>query len=242
MNTQLEALLALQRQDDVVQALEDRLAALGPRLSRLDAERQQVTRAADAARTAVEREEQRVRELTDRAEDYRRMNTRAVSQMDLVRTTREATAATSQVDISRRALTEAEAELGTATQRLTTLRSAAAAADERSATVAAEQAESRAALDADRADVETRLAAARAERAEKARHVEPRMLVRYDKVRGRRRDTAVFALRGFSCGNCDTAIATQKRNAVASGAVIDVCESCGVLLYGVPAAAVGAEA
>src|ERR1043165_4805538 len=94
VNPQLEALLALQSQDDVIQELEDRIAALAPRLAKLDADRQQAAKAATGARSAVEREETRVKDLSGRAEDFRRMNARAVAQMDMVRTAREATAAT----------------------------------------------------------------------------------------------------------------------------------------------------
>ena len=234
MNPQLEALLALQSQDDVIQTLEDRIAALAPRLAKLDADRQQAAKAAASAQSAVEREEQRVRDLSGRADDFRRMNARAVAQMDMVRTAREATAATTQVDLSRRALSDAEAELGSASQRLTTLRAAAETADEHVASIEGEQAEARAKIDAERAELDASLAAARAERAQKARGVDPRTLMKYDRIRARRRDTAVFPLRGFSCANCDTAIPTQRRNAMLSGGAIDVCESCGVLLYAVP--------
>lgn len=237
MTAQLDALLALQSHDDIIQALEDQVAAFAPRLARLDADRQQADRAAAGARAAVEREEERAKDLGGRAEEYRRLNARAVAQMDLVRTTREVTAATTQVDLSRRALNDAEAELGAASQRLTALRGTSSAADERVAAMDAEQSEARQAIEARRAELEAELAAARAERAAKARHVDPRTLARYDRVRTRRRDTAVFPLRGFSCANCDTAIPTQRRNAMLSGGAIDVCESCGVLLYAAPAAA-----
>lgn len=233
MNAPLDALLALQSHDHDIQALDRTVAALAPRVAKLDTERQQSVRAADGARAAVEREEERVRELSGRADDFRRMNARAVSQMEMVRTTREATAATSQVDISRRALAEVEADLTTAAQRLAALRSTASAAADRVAALEEEQAEARARIAAERAEIEQELVAARAERGAKAERVDPRTLARYDRVRHRRQGTAVFPLRGYSCGNCDTAIPTQRRNAMTGGA-IDVCESCGVLLYTPP--------
>jgi hypothetical protein len=240
VNPQLEALLSLQSQDDVIQSLEDRVAALGPRLAALDAERQQAAKAAASARSAVEREETRVRDLSGRADDFRRMNARAVAQMDMVRTAREANAATTQVDLSRRALSDAEAELGSATQRLSTLRAAAEAAEERVAMLEVEQAEARARLEAERAEIDEALAGARSERASRAKGVDPRTLMKYDRIRARRRDTAIFPLRGYSCANCDTAIPTQRRNAMGGGA-IDVCESCGVLLYAPQEAGVGSH-
>ena len=91
--------------------------------------------------------------------------------------------------------------------------------------------------------IEHALAEARARRAEAARPVNARLLGQYDKVRTRRRGAAVFALHHFTCGNCDTAIPTQRRAAMAAGA-IEVCESCGVLLHAPRSAAAtaGAEA
>ena len=46
-----------------------------------------------------------------------------------------------------------------------------------------------------------------------------------------RPEQALFALRGPSCGHCDTAIPLQRRNIMAGTGQIEVCEACGVLLY-----------
>ena len=82
-----------------------------------------------------------------------------------------------------------------------------------------------------RQSLEQEIGAARARRLEAAKRVEPGTLQRYDRVRARRHQRSVFALRGMSCSNCDTAIPTQRRAALASGETVDICESCGVLLY-----------
>lgn len=236
MNDQLDALLALQTADDAIQALETRLAALAPRLARLDGERQAADRAAASARAALDRESERHAHLSERAGEFRRMNERAVGQLDQVRKARDASAAGAQVDISRRALADAEAELHAAGLRLSTLQSTLESAEARTGSMDAEQAPAREELRAEREAVERELTGARAGRASLARAVEPRLLGRYDRVRGRRHGPAVFPLHHFTCGNCDTAIPTQRRAGMASGA-IEVCESCGVLLYAVPASA-----
>ena len=241
MNDQLDALLALQSADDAVQAIESRLAALAPRLSAFDAERQQAERALAQARAAYDRESERHAHLSERAQDFRRMNERAVAQLDQVRKAAHATAAGAQVDISRRALADAEAELHAAGLRLSTLRNAVTGAEERLAGIDEAQAPAREAVAAERGVIEGELTEARRARAERAGRVEARLLAKYDRVRSRRRGRAVFALRGFNCGSCNTAIPTQRRTVMMAGA-IEVCESCGALLYAAPspAEAVGA--
>jgi uncharacterized protein len=57
------------------------------------------------------------------------------------------------------------------------------------------------------------------------------LLHKYDRIRSRRRSTAVFALREVSCGNCDTAIPLNRRSIMINTGTIETCEACGVLLY-----------
>ena len=240
MNDQLEALLALQTADVTLLGLERRLAELTPRLARLDTERETAAKAIVTARDAIARENERHAHLSERAQEFRRMNERAVSQMDQVRKAAHATAAGSQVDISRRALTEAESELHASGLRMSTLQHAVESAEERVLHVDEQQEPARAEVQAQRAALEREIAAARAGRDSLARVVEPRLLSRYDRVRSRRHGPAVFPLHNFTCGNCDTAIPTQRRAGMAAGA-IEVCESCGVLLYApAPAPTAGA--
>ena len=42
-----------------------------------------------------------------------------------------------------------------------------------------------------------------------------------------------FRLRGPSCGHCDTSVPMQRRNLMAARGTIEVCETCGVLMYAV---------
>jgi hypothetical protein len=80
-------------------------------------------------------------------------------------------------------------------------------------------------------DAHEALADARAKRAQTASHVPKTILTKYDRIRGRRGEQAIFALRGPSCGHCDTAIPLQRRNQMIGTGQIEVCEACGVLLY-----------
>jgi len=231
VNSQLQALLTLQEHDDQISRVEGRLAALGPRAAALDAERAAAERAVSTARSAVEREEQRQRELGGRAEEFRRLNARAVSQMDQVRKVHEANAATAQVDITRRALSEVETEIAGVAQRLAALRTAVDNAEYAVAALEERQAAAREELATARGELETNLAGARARRQKAAADVDRATLTKYDRVRSRRRSTSVYPMRGTSCSHCDTTVPTQRRTALLSGGAVDVCESCGVLLY-----------
>ncbi len=57
------------------------------------------------------------------------------------------------------------------------------------------------------------------------------MLARYERIRRGKAPLALFALHGGSCGNCFTAVPTQRRALIQRGATIEACEACGVLLY-----------
>jgi uncharacterized protein len=93
------------------------------------------------------------------------------------------------------------------------------------------QSDARSAIDAERAEIESQLAQARAKRDSTAQAVPRSMLTKYDKVRSRRRAETVFPLRGPSCSACDTAIPTQRRAAMAASGSVEMCEGCGALLY-----------
>ena len=79
--------------------------------------------------------------------------------------------------------------------------------------------------------LEGALAEARAKRNQTATRVSKSLLAKYDRIRTRRGEPALYPLRGPSCGHCDTAIPLQRRNLMAGTGQIEVCEACGVLLY-----------
>src|SRR4029079_11978600 len=89
----------------------------------------------------------------------------------------------------------------------------------------------RASLDADQKEIDAKLAERRAQREQHARAVPRNLLARYDRIRSRKREHAIFPLRNHSCGNCDTAPPPARRSAMAGSGVTEVCEGCGVLLY-----------
>jgi uncharacterized protein len=148
-----------------------------------------------------------------------------------VKRMREATAAMAQVEQARKILIEEESELQSLARRIADSHKAIAAHREALAAQDEEQAAERATIAAERAEIEGALAEARATRAQTASRVPKAILAKYDRIRGRKGEQAIFALRGPSCGHCDTAIPLQRRNMMAGTGRIEVCEACGVLLY-----------
>ena len=79
--------------------------------------------------------------------------------------------------------------------------------------------------------LEQELGEVKADRDQKAERVPRSLLQRYDRIRSKRRTTALYPLRGQSCAHCDTAIPVQRRNTMAATGATELCEGCGVLLY-----------
>jgi predicted nucleic acid-binding Zn-ribbon protein len=143
---------------------------------------------------------------------------------------REATAATAQVESTRRLMAEDESELAILGRRITEMNNAIVAAKQALAAVEHEQQEARPEIESKRAALMSQLEDAKRDRDGKAVSVSRPMLGKYDRIRGKR-TMALYALRGGSCGNCDTAVPLQRRNMMAGSGEIEVCEACGVLLY-----------
>jgi predicted nucleic acid-binding Zn-ribbon protein len=227
----LEALLALQADDDVIDGLEARLRALGPRLSELERKRKAVADHLATAQANSESDERKHRELEGRLADHKQRQERNIAHLDSVKRMREATAAMAQVEQARKILIEEESELQGLARRIADGHKAIAAHREALAVQDAEQAAEREAIAAERAQIEGTLAEARAKRTQTSARVPKSLLAKYDRIRGRRGEQALFALRGPSCGHCDTAIPLQRRNLMLGTGQIEVCEACGVLLY-----------
>jgi uncharacterized protein len=227
----LEALLALQADDDVIDELDGKLRALGPRLSELERRRKAVAEQLAGAEAATAADERKHRELEGRLSDHKQRQERNLAHLDSVKRMREATAAMAQVEQARKILIEEESELATLARRVSDGHKAIAAHRDALAAEEQEQAAEREALAQQRAEIEGALAEARAKRTQAAARVPKAILTKYDRIRGRKGEQAIFALRGPSCGHCDTAIPLQRRNQMMGTGQIEICEACGVLLY-----------
>lgn len=231
MTTELEALLALQADDVVIYGLEERLAALEPRLRELDQRRAKLADATARTQAAVDAEEKKQAYLRDKIAEHRALIDRNQAQMDAVTNMKMATAAVAQMEASKKIVAAEEADLVALNRRLAELRGTLEGQQRDGEALAAEQEQARTAVAAERATLDGELAVARAKRDESAQHVGSAMRSKYDRIRVRRRPEAVFAMNGMTCGACDTAIPMQRRHVMTTSGAIDVCEACGVLMY-----------
>ena len=231
MHPDVAALLAVQTDDIEIHGLEERLAALMPRLEAMAKEHERAGTALEQARQAVDAEERRQRDVRGRLDQFKQLEERNQAQLNTVTSAREATAATAQLDQARKMMGEAQRELDGITNRLGDMRHAVTDRDHALLDIERAQREMRESLDADRAAIEAQLADLRARRGERAQKVPRGLLQRYDRIRSGKRVHAVFPLRGHSCANCDTVIPLQRRSAMAGSGATEVCEGCGVLLY-----------
>jgi len=223
--------LAVQDDDVAIHELEKHLAELAPRVSAMAAERDKALAALQQARQAAEAEEKRRHEVAERVAQHRAVQEKNQSALNSVTSMREATAATAQLEQSKRMIDEDERELAQIGQRLV---EANRLVDERERTAAdleRAQSQARASLAADQQNLEAQLVDGRRVRNDKARAVPRTLLSRYDRIRSRKRVRAVYPLRGQSCGHCDTMIPLQRRSVMSGTGATEICEGCGVMLY-----------
>jgi predicted nucleic acid-binding Zn-ribbon protein len=230
MQEEVEALLALQEDDLKIREMESQIRALDPQLVEFDRRRDQALATLARAEIAVAAEEKKRGELQARLAQHKQMQERNLHQLDDVKRMREATAATAQVESTRRLMAEDESEIAILGRRITEMNAAVASAKQVLADVEQAQKAARPEIEAKRASLQSELESARRDRDGRAGSVSRPMLGKYDRIRGKRTQ-ALYALRGGSCGNCDTSIPLQRRNMMAGSGEIEVCEACGVLLY-----------
>ena len=231
MQSVLQALLALQADDEAIDALEQRRRALDARVAALDRARADALRSIEHAREEVVAEEARQHALRMKIDDHKQLQERNLGHLDHVRKQRDADAAMAQIELTRKVLATEESDLKSISGHLHDLRQSADLHEMQLADTDASQREPREQLEAERAQLDAELRAAQEERGKAAAQVPRNTLSRYERIRARRRSAALFPVRANSCGNCHTAIPMQRRNALMSGRSIDVCEACGVLLY-----------
>src|SRR5215212_10461905 len=118
MQGEIEALLALQEDDLKIREIETQIRLLDPQLAELDKRRDQAATALTRAQAAVQVEEKKQRELQGRLAQHRQLQERNLHQLEDVKRMREATAATAQVEATRRMMAEDESELAILGRRL----------------------------------------------------------------------------------------------------------------------------
>jgi predicted nucleic acid-binding Zn-ribbon protein len=228
---EVAALLEVQSEDLRTYGIEDKLSALMPRLNALEQDRKRASEALTSAKAQVDAEEQRQRELQDRLRQHRELRDKSENLLGQVTTPREAAAAMAQIEQAKRFIADEERDLEAMQQRLKDLRTATTEREKALQDVERVQEETRSSLAVDRAALEKELGEVKGARDSKAGKVPRSLMQRYDRIRSKRRSTALYPLRGESCANCDTAIPMQRRSTMVATGATEVCEGCGVLLY-----------
>jgi predicted nucleic acid-binding Zn-ribbon protein len=231
VNPDIERLLTLQRDDAELDGLERRLHELDAGVRAIEGEREEAAATLEKARADLAAEEKRQRELQSKFSEHKQLQEKNLAQLDAVKKAREATAAMSQIDVTRRALMQDENELQTAEQRARSMRDQVVARELVLMEVEERIRDTRAGTAGEREAIEREIATARSKRDSSARDVSPRLLTAYDRLRRRGRGAPLAEIRNASCGACNTAIPMQRRNQIMSGVVVEACEGCGVLLY-----------
>src|SRR6267378_3137701 len=230
MLQEVEALLALQEDDLKIREIENQIRSLDPQLAELDKKRDLAAAALTRAQTLIQAEEKKQRELQGRLSQHKQLQERNLHQLEDVKRMREATAATAQVESTRRLMADDESELAILGRRISEMNATIATSRQTLAQVEEEQQAARPEIEAKRSELQSQLDEAKRDRDGRAVSVSRPMLGKYDRIRGKRAQ-ALYSLRGGSCGNCDTAVPLQRRNMMAGSGQIEVCEACGVLLY-----------
>ena len=231
MHPALESLLALQDTDVAVIQCDARLAALAPEAAVLDERLALAERALEQARAAIGAALGRKDDLEGKIASYRTMQEQRRQRLEWVRGAKEASTLMAELDLARSVLAKEEAEFMRSGDAVGEAERRAAEAEHALELVREAQAGEREGL-AGRRDA----IAAERERAVRAREAAARavsaaLLARYERIRRGKAPLALFALHGGSCGNCFTAVPTQRRALIQRGATIEACEACGVLLY-----------
>jgi predicted nucleic acid-binding Zn-ribbon protein len=227
----LESLLALQDKDVAVTQCDAQLAALTPEVQVLEDRIAVAERALEQARGAIRAALGRKGELEGKIASYRTMQEQRRQKLEWVRGAKEASTLMAELDLARSVLAKEEAEFMRSRDAVGEAERKAADAELALEQVRESQAAEREAI-AGRRDA----IAAERENAVRAREtaaaaVSAAMLARYERIRRGKAPLPLFALHGGSCGNCFTAVPTQRRALIQRGVTIEACEACGVLLY-----------
>jgi len=227
----LESVLALQDKDIAILNCDARLKALEPEVRTLDeqvaAAERVVAQARAGIRTALERRDG----LEGKIASYRTMQEQRRQRLEWVRGAKEASTLMAELDLARSVLAKEEAEFMRSGDAVGEAERKTAEAENALQNVRDAQAAQREALAGKREEIASDRERATRAREEASRAVNPALLARYDRIRRGKAPLAVYPLHGGSCGNCFTAVPTQRKALIQRGATIEGCEACGVLLY-----------
>ena len=231
MHPDLEAVLALQDKDIAILNCDARLKALEPEVRTLDEQVAAAERVVAQARAGIQTALERRDGLEGKIASYRTMQEQRRQRLEWVRGAKEASTLMAELDLARSVLAKEEAEFMRSGDAVGEAERKTAEAENALQKVRGAQAAQREALAGKRQEIANDRERATRAREEASRAVNPALLARYDRIRRGKAPLAVYPLHGGSCGNCFTAVPTQRKALIQRGATIEGCEACGVLLY-----------
>jgi len=227
----LEALLVLQDKDVAVASCDARLKAVEPEIRQLDEQIVAAERVVAQARAGIKAAVDRRDGLEGKIQSYRTMQEQRRQKLEWVRGAKEASTLMAELDLARTVLAKEEAEFMRSGDAVGEAERKTAEAENALQNVRDAQAAQRETIAGRRQEIAAEREIAIVERDRTSKSVKPALLARYDKIRRGKAPLAIFPLHGSSCGNCFTAVPTQRKALIQRGATIEGCEACGVLLY-----------
>ena len=231
MHPELEVLLTLQEKDIAVTACDAQLATLEPEGRALDDQLAAAERVLAQARAGIQAAVDRKGDLEGKIASYRTMQEQRRQKLEWVRGAKEASTLMAELDLARSVLAKEEAEFMRSGDAVSEAERKTAEAEQALELVREAQGPAREALAGRRDAIMAERESAVVARDAAARAVGGGLLQRYERIRRGKAPLALFALHGDACGNCFTAVPTQRRALIQRGATIEGCEACGVLLY-----------
>jgi predicted nucleic acid-binding Zn-ribbon protein len=227
----LEALLALQDKDVALASCDARLRALEPEVRALDEQIRAAERVVEQARAGIQAALERRDGLEGKIQSYRTMQEQRRQRLEWVRGAKEASTLMAELDLARTVLAKEEAEFMRSGDAVGEAERKTAEAENALDRVREAQAAQREAIVGKRQEIAAERERAEVERDRASKEVNAVLLAKYDRIRRGKAPLAVFPLHGSSCGNCFTAVPTQRKALIQRGTTIEGCEACGVLLY-----------
>ncbi len=231
MHPDLEPLLVLQDADVALASCDARVKALAPELQALDDQIAAAERVVAQARAGIQAALDRRDGLEGKIASYRTMQEQRRQRLEWVRGAKEASTLMAELDLARTVLAKEEAEFMRSGDAVGEAERKTAEAENALQNAREAQAAQREGLAGRRQEIAAERERIAIERAQATKGVNAILLAKYDRIRRGKAPLAVYPLHGSSCGNCFTAVPTQRKALIQRGATIEGCEACGVLLY-----------
>ena len=232
MHPDLVTLLDLQARDIELLEVNRRMKLLEGEVAELDLQLSRAREAIAAAGRAIELESRKRDELEGKIEAHRKHQEKRREKLEFMKTQKEVAGLLAEIDLAKGSLGAEENDWVKVSEQVAQLEMRKADAEQQARVVEADQLAARARIEVRREELNREREAAQGRRDASAGNVTRPLLQRYDKLRSSAsRAEVVVALSGPACGACFTTVPVSRRGQIKSGAVIEGCESCGVILY-----------